>query len=89
MITEQDIKDYRSWMAGEDWVPPSAAPVPKPPVADHLVCMICGAHYQHGWTVRHYAALHPEAEKLVPEEEYDDFIDGHPHTECAARGCMT
>lgn len=39
--------------------PPSAAPAPLPPVADHLVCMTCGAHIQHGWMERHYASLHP------------------------------
>ncbi len=41
--------------------PPSAAPppVPKPPVADHIVCMECGAHLEHGWVEKHYASLHP------------------------------
>ena len=34
-------------------------PVPKPPVADHLVCMECGAHIQHGFVDKHYASVHP------------------------------
>ena len=32
-------------------------PALKPPVADHLVCMACGAHVEHGMMKRHYKAL--------------------------------
>ena len=30
------------------------------PVADHLVCMECGAHIEHGYMERHYESLHKE-----------------------------
>ncbi len=43
--------------------PPALDPVAGTTVAaDHIVCMTCGCHVQHGWLPRHYASLHPDLE---------------------------
>lgn len=40
---------------------PPALEIPVP-VADHVVCMTCGCHVQHGMLKIHYAVLHPDAD---------------------------
>lgn len=44
------------------------------PIADHLICMACGAHIEHGHMERHYASLHRDVKKLVAESEMDEVV---------------
>ena len=44
-------------LRGEDPYDEANPPAAKPPVADYLVCMMCGAHVQHGMMKLHYKAL--------------------------------
>jgi hypothetical protein len=40
---------------------------PKPPVADHEICLTCGSHIELGMMPLHYGSLHPEYERLTQQ----------------------
>ncbi len=80
-LTDDIGEDHRRETTAAPWdvanlfQPKEHVPVPKPPVADHLVCMACGAHIEHGFMVKHYASVHPDTRQLIPADE--DYPDGY------------
>jgi len=42
--------------------------------ADHLVCMTCGSHIEHGMMERHYSSLHPDLTHRLQDARHRHWV---------------